>query len=365
MKIVSIVGTRPNFIKIAPLVNEFKKHKIKHILVHTGQHYDFRMSKLFFDILGLPKPDEHLICKTDIGLDEQRNSLRKMLKAVLKRQKPDLVVVVGDVNSTVAGAEAAHELGIRVAHVEAGLRSFDNTMPEEFNRIRTDQISNFLFTTEKGGNDNLLNEGISKDKIFFVGNVMIDTLLNHRKKAKKSKILEKLKLHKKVYCVLTLHRPSNVDDKKSFENILSILEGIGPIKIVFPLHPRTRKNLESFGLDKIIESIDNLIITKPLNYLDFLCLMDNSKFVLTDSGGIQEETTVLGVPCITLRNNTERPVTIEQGTNIIVSTNKRKVIEAANKLLSSNKINFKGKIPKFWDGKAAKRVVDTILKNMN
>ena len=364
MKILSIVGTRPNFMKIAPLVNEFKKHKIKHILVHTGQHYDFSMSRLFFDELGLPKPDEHLVCQTGVGVDEQRSFLKKIIKVALERQKPDLVIVVGDVNSTVAGAEAAHELGIRVAHVEAGLRSFDNTMPEEINRIRTDKISDFLFTTEKSANKNLLNEGISKDKIFFVGNVMIDTLLSHRKKAEKSRILERLKLHKKGYCVLTLHRPSNVDNKKSFENILDILEDIGAkIKTVFPLHPRTKKNLESFGLDKRIRSIGSLIITKPLGYLDFLCLMSKSRFVLTDSGGIQEETTVLGVPCVTLRNNTERPVTVSQGTNMIVSTDKAKIVKVCSSLVKGHAV--KAKIPHFWDGKAAERIFKVLTSKLN
>jgi len=364
MKIVSIVGTRPNFMKIAPIVKEFKKHKIKHILVHTGQHYDFWMSKLFFNELKLPKPDEHLISSgaASRGVDQQRDFLKNLVKVALKRQKPNLVIVVGDVNSTVAGAEAAHELGIKVAHVEAGLRSFDMTMPEEINRIRTDAISDFLFTTEKSGNKNLLNEGIAKNKIFFVGNVMIDTLLKHRKKAKKSKILKELNLFNKGYCVLTLHRPGNVDNKKSFENMLSILEEVGKkIKIVFPLHPRTRKNIKTLGLNGRMRKISNLVLTRPFGYLDFLCLMDNSKFVLTDSGGIQEETTVLGVPCITLRNNTERPVTIEQGTNLLVSTNKNKIVQAVDKIIGG--VNIKGKIPELWDGKAAARIVK-ILKNI-
>ncbi|MEK6984698.1 MAG: UDP-N-acetylglucosamine 2-epimerase (non-hydrolyzing) [Nanoarchaeota archaeon] len=366
MKILSIVGTRPNFMKIAPLIDELKKNKIEHILVHTGQHYDFWMSKLFFDELGLPKPDEHLVCKSSAGVDEQRDFLKQTLKAALERQKPDLVIVVGDVNSTVAGAEASHELGIKVAHVEAGLRSFDNTMPEEINRILTDKVGDFLFTTEKSGNKNLLNEGISKNKIFFVGNVMIDTLLKHREKAKakKSRILRELKINEKGYCILTLHRPSNVDNKESFENILSILEEIGnKIKIIFPLHPRTKKKLKSLGLSKRMGSIGNLILTKPLGYLDFLCLMDNSKFVLTDSGGIQEETTILGIPCITLRKSTERPVTVEQGTNLLVSVDKAKVIEKSMQIIN-NKIKLNKKIPELWDGKTAERIVKILLSNL-
>jgi len=322
MKIVSVVGTRPNFMKIAPLVNEFKKHNVDHVLVHTGQHYDKEMSKLFFDDLEIPKPD------ADLGVgswtrEEQIKSIKEKLEPIIEKEKPDIVVVVGDVNSTLAAAEVANKLGIKVAHVESGLRSFDNTMPEEFNRVETDKISDFLFTTEKSGNINLENEGISKDKIFFVGNVMIDTLLSHKEKAENSKILEKLGLEKGNYCTLTLHRPSNVDNKKDFENILSILEKIQEkIKIVFPVHPRARKNIKSFNLDDKMRGMKNLILTEPLGYLDFLHLMSNSKFVLTDSGGIQEEATVLGIPCITLRKNTERPITVEQGTNLLVSIDK-------------------------------------------
>lgn len=362
MKIVSIVGTRPNFMKIAPLVEELKKHSnIKHILIHTGQHYDKEMSRLFFEELWLPKPDIHLVSSGN----PEVNYLKIMVKRALEKQeiKPDLVIVVGDVNSTVAGAEAANELGIKVAHVEAGLRSFDMTMPEEINRMRTDKISDFLFTTEESGNQNLANEGIDQKKIFFVGNVMIDSLLSHKERAAKSKILEKLKLTKNDYAVLTLHRPSNVDSKESLKYVLDILNEIQKnIKIAFPAHPRTIKNLENFDLLKYAESQKNLILTKPLGYLDFLCLMINSKFVLTDSGGIQEETTVLGVPCITMRNNTERPVTSEQGTNILVSTDKAKILEAVNTLKEAS---FKAKIPPLWDGKAAKRIVQVILKNLN
>ncbi|MBI4451979.1 UDP-N-acetylglucosamine 2-epimerase (non-hydrolyzing) [Candidatus Woesearchaeota archaeon] len=365
MKIVSIVGTRPNFMKIAPLIEEIKKHKnIRHVLIHTGQHYDLRMSKLFFDDLGLPKPDEHLVCQTDVGVDEQREFLRNTIRAALERQKPDLVIVVGDVNSTVAGAQAAHELGIKVAHVEGGLRSFDMTMPEEVNRIETDKISDFLFTTEESGNRNLKSEGIDKSKIFFVGNVMIDSLLKHKEKAKKSEILGKLNLTKNNYALLTLHRPSNVDSKGSLGYVIGILSEIQKkIKIAFPVHPRTVKNLKNFGLYGKVKNQKNIILTEPLGYLDFINLMINSKFVITDSGGIQEETTVLGIPCITMRNNTERPVTASQGTNILVSTDKANIIEAADKLVKG--ASFKPKMPQFWDGKAAKRIVEVILKNFS
>ena len=364
MKIVSIVGTRPNFIKLAALINEIKKYDVEHVLIHTGQHYDSRMSHFFFDELGIPEPDEHLGIQTDLSGDKQKNYLKTTITVALERQKPDLVIVVGDVNSTVAGAEAAHELGIKVAHVEAGLRSFDKTMPEEVNRIRTDKISDFLFTTEESGNVNLLNEGISKDKVFFAGNVMIDTLLKHKEKSNNSDILNKLKIKKNDYCTLTLHRPSNVDKKEDFENILSILDQIQEkIKIVFPIHPRAKKNIQLFNLNEKIENMKNLILTEPLGYLDFLCLMANSKLVLTDSGGIQEETTVLGVPCITLRKNTERPVTVEQGTNLIVSINKDEVVEKSLDVIN-DMVKIEGKMPELWDGKAAERIVEILLKGV-
>ena len=357
MKIVSIVGTRPNFMKIAPLINEFKKRKIKHILVHTGQHYDKQMSRLFFEELNLPKPDVNL----GIGSGSRMEQIEKMaaeIGKVLKKENPDLVVVVGDVNSTFAGALAAKHLGIKVAHVESGLRSFDMEMPEEINRILTDGISSFLFTTEESAMKNLINERIPKERIFFVGNVMIDTLLQHKKSALKSKILKSLNLKKNGY-----HRPSNVDTKEGLEKIMLILEKIqNKIKIIFPMHPRTRKNIESFGLNNKISSMKNLIITEPLGYLDFLCLMSNSRFVLTDSGGIQEETTVLGIPCITMRNSTERPVTVSQGTNLLVSTNSKKIIGKSLGIISSKK-SIKNKIPKLWDGKSAERIVK-IMKNV-
>lgn len=367
MKILSVVGTRPNFIKLAALIEEIKKHsEIEHTLIHTGQHYDEKMSDLFFNELEIPKPDINL----GIGYSTHENVMEEMktkLKNQFKKYKPDLVIVVGDVNSTLAGAEAAHELGIKVAHVEAGLRSFDNTMPEEFNRKETDKISNFLFTTEKSGNINLKKEGIDKEKVFFVGNVMIDTLLKHKEKAKKSDILKRHSLKVKNYCVLTLHRPSNVDKPENFENIISIIKEIQKkFPIVFPIHPRALKNLNLLGLTKNLSESnpeinkENLKVLNPLGYIDFVNLMLNSKFVITDSGGIQEETTVLGIPCITLRKNTERPVTAEQGTNLLVSTDKKKVVSKAMEVID-NKIELKNKIPELWDGKAAERIVKILL----
>ena len=325
-----------------------------------GQHYDREMSKLFFDDLGIPKPDVNLGIGSASDVAQTANIMPELERIIMK-EKPDLVIVVGDVNSTLAGALTAKKCNVQVAHVESGLRSFDRTMPEELNRILTDHISDFLFTTEESGNRNLSNEGIGKNKVFFVGNVMIDSLLNHKEKALKSGILEKLKLKKKNYAVLTLHRPSNVDNKKSLEYIINILDEIqNHIKIIFPVHPRTLKTLQKFGLDTKIKSQKNILVIGPLGYLDFMNLMINSRFVLTDSGGIQEETTVLGIPCITMRKSTERPVTMDQGTNVLVSTDKAKIIKAAFRLIDEPGI--KAKVPPLWDGKASKRIVDVILK---
>ncbi|MBL6992073.1 MAG: UDP-N-acetylglucosamine 2-epimerase (non-hydrolyzing), partial [Bacteriovoracaceae bacterium] len=347
MKILSVVGTRPNFMMIAPLINEINKQKVSHMLVHTGQHYDQEMSKLFFDDLEMPKPDINLGIGSGTNKEQVKKVMRKLEK-ILEKEKPDLVIVVGDVNSTLAAARISKKLGIKIAHIESGLRSFDLTMPEETNRIETDKISDFLFTTEESANKNLKNEGISENKIFFVGNVMIDTLLNNKEKSQKSKILENFNLDKKNYALLTLHRPSNVDKKEDLEKIFTMLTRIQEkIKVIFPVHPRTKKKFSEFGFDDKIKEMENLMITNPLGYLDFLCLMANSKLVLTDSGGIQEETTVLGVPCITLRENTERPVTVEQGTNLIVSIEEEKIIKKSLEIIE-NKINTKNKIPELW-----------------
>ena len=362
IKVISVVGTRPNFIKIAPLAVSIKKRSnINHILVHTGQHYDREMSKLFFDELKIPKPDINLGVgsASDVA---QTSRIMLRLEKVLIKEKPDLVIVVGDVNSTFAAAITARKCGIKVAHVESGLRSFDLSMPEETNRILTDHVSDLLFTTEESGNQNLLNEGIGKNNIFFVGNVMIDTLLKHKEKAKSSKILSRLNLSKGNYCILTLHRPSNVDGKESLNYVFDILNEIQKnIKIVFPVHPRTLKNINKFNLNAKVKKQENLILTEPLGYLDFICLMGNSKFVITDSGGMQEETTVLGIPCITIRDNTERPVTVEEGTNLLVSTDKKDIIEMCNKTI--NGIDVRRKTPKLWDGRAAERIVNIITKH--
>lgn len=359
MKVLTVVGTRPNFMKVAPLVEQFKKRSIEHILVHTGQHYDPKMSKLFFDDLHMPKPDINL----EIGsgsFGEQVGATIQRLEKVFKEEKPDIVIVVGDVNSTFAAAFTAKQLHLKVAHVEAGLRSFDNSMPEEINRVLTDRISDFLFTTEESANTNLKKEGVDENNIFFVGNVMIDTLLNHQKKAEESTILSQLNLEENEYCAITLHRPSNVDSKTSLTSLLTLFEKLQQkMNLIFPLHPRTRKNMEKFGLLESFKGIPNLTMTEPLGYLDFVKLMTKSKVMLTDSGGIQEETTVLGVPCITFRNNTERPITVEKGTNLLVSTNPEKVEEAFNSLKESKE---RASIPPLWDGKAAERIIDVLLK---
>ena len=360
IKIVNIVGARPNFMKIAPVMREMKKIlKFEPILIHTGQHYDREMSDIFFNELGLPIPDMYL----GVGSGTHAEQTAKIMIELEKKFaeiKPDLVVVVGDVNSTIAATLVAVKLNIKVAHIEAGLRSFDRTMPEEINRIVTDALSEYLFTTCKDANKNLIKEGISRNKIFFVGNVMIDTLLLLEKKALKLEMLKKYQLQREKYALLTLHRPSNVDNLYSFKNILKALNKISKfLPVIFPVHPRTKKQIEVFKLDRFI-SCSNIKLINPIGYLEFLNLMINSKFVLTDSGGIQEETTVLNIPCITLRKNTERPITVVQGTNTVVGDDQDKILKEVNKILSGK--YKKGKIPQYWDGKAAKRIVRIIKR---
>ena len=368
-KIINIVGARPNFMKIAPIVREMDKYSdIKHILLHTGQHYDDAMSKVFFEDLALPQPKIYL----GVGSGSHAVQTAKVMvefESVLNEKKPDLIVVVGDVNSTLACSLVAAKLCIPVAHVEAGLRSFDRNMPEEINRVITDALSHLLFTTEESANQNLEREGIPTEKIHFVGNVMIDTLLFCRDKAQQSSIMNTLGIMPRKFALLTLHRPSNVDVKETFEGIIRALKEIQQrIAIVFPMHPRTRARISEFGLTEEFEQLTNLIVTEPLGYLDFLNLESNCAFVLTDSGGLQEETTVLGIPCLTLRENTERPVTITEGTNTLVGTNPEKIVQESMKILSRyghaiNCVTTNGpKVPKLWDGKAAERIVSEIRK---
>jgi UDP-N-acetylglucosamine 2-epimerase (non-hydrolysing) len=361
LKILNIVGARPNFMKIAPIQREMeKRNNLEPLIIHTGQHYDDKMSKLFFDDLELPRPARYL----QIGSDSHaRQTARIMIEfeKVVEEERPDLVLVVGDVNSTAACSLVAAKMGIKIAHVEAGLRSFDRTMPEEINRMVTDTLSDYLFVTEKSGLENLRKEGIPDEKIFFTGNVMIDSLVYFLEKAKKSVVLNQLNLSGNDYALVTLHRPSNVDVRENFENLLKAFSEIeSDLKIVFPIHPRSRKMLANFGLDIKISAMKNLILLDPIGYLDFMKLMQNAKLVLTDSGGIQEETTYLGIPCITLRENTERPVTIELGTNILVGSDSERVISEAKKIINGQ--SKRGQVPELWDGKAAERIVSVVEK---
>jgi len=367
MRILNVVGARPNFMKIAPLMAEYSRHENIHaILVHTGQHYDEIMSNLFFSELGIPEPDVNLEAGSGSHAI-QTAEIMKRFEPVLIDYKPDVVVVVGDVNSTIACGLVAVKSGAGLAHVEAGLRSFDRTMPEEINRVLTDSISDFLFCTEQSGVDNLIKEGIAKEKIHLVGHVMIDTLLINLEKAKKSTIIEQLRKQGRLdgddFAMLTMHRPSNVDDPETFSRILDALEVIQKeLPILFPIHPRTRKNLSALGLKDRMDSLSNIHLMDPIGYLDFLKLNSCAKVVLTDSGGIQEETTVLKVPCITLRENTERPVTAEIGSNQVVGTNPQRII-AAYRNATSGKWR-EPQIPPLWDGKAAQRIIKILLQNI-
>ncbi|MFC1793564.1 non-hydrolyzing UDP-N-acetylglucosamine 2-epimerase [Planctomycetota bacterium] len=363
MKILNVVGARPNFMKIAPLMAEYSRHKNIHAtLVHTGQHYDEIMSKLFFSELGIPEPNINL----EVGSGShavQTAEIMKRFEPVFINDKPDVVVVVGDVNSTIACGLVAVKLGAKLVHVEAGLRSGDRAMPEEINRVLTDSISDLLFCTEQSGVNNLLREGISPKRIHMVGHVMIDTLLKNKEKAKKSNILNLLNLDGDDYAVLTLHRPSNVDDPVIFSRILDALTIIqNDMPVIFPIHPRTRKNLVSCSLSKRLEEMPGFRLTDPLGYLDFLKLMSHAKVVLTDSGGIQEETTILHIPCLTLRDNTERPITTELGTNQIVGTNTTAIIQAYKRAV--NGAWNKPVIPPLWDGHAAERIVRILLEEL-
>ena len=363
MKILNVVGARPNFMKIAPLMAQYGRHEsIQALLVHTGQHYDEVMSDLFFSELGIPEPDINL----EVGSGShavQTAEIMKRFEPVVVEHKPDVVVVVGDVNSTIACGLVAVKLGVKLAHVEAGLRSGDRTMPEEINRVLTDSISDLLFCTEQSGVDNLLAEGIAPQKIHMVGHVMIDTLLRNEEKAKKSNVLNRLNLNGDGFAVLTLHRPSNVDDPAALGRILDALTIIqNDMPVIFPVHPRTRKNLASCAVGKRIEEMPGLRLTDPLGYLDFLKLMSNAKVVLTDSGGIQEETTILQIPCLTLRENTERPVTARLGTNQIVGTDPATIVQAYRRAMNGDW--REPVIPPLWDGRAAERIVETLLEEL-
>ena len=356
--IILVVGARPNFMKIAPIYAELQSRGQELILLHTGQHYDDNMSKVFFDDLGMPKPDIYM----GIGSGShayQTGTVMIEFEKICQEKDPSMVVVVGDVNSTVACTIVCAKMGIPCAHVEAGLRSFDRDMPEEINRILTDSVADLLLTPSPDGDEHLRAEGIAEERIIRVGNVMIDSLYSNLTRAESSSIQDDLGLNDD-YSILTLHRPSNVDDEGIFAGIISALEVIGKeIQIVFPMHPRTEKMAKQFSLYERIASIPKIKITGPVGYLDFVALMSDSKLVLTDSGGLQEETTALGIPCITLRENTERPITVTEGTNTIVGCDPELIKSTALDALTTG--GKSGRIPEMWDGKTAHRIADVLI----
>ncbi|GAB1467457.1 UDP-N-acetylglucosamine 2-epimerase (non-hydrolyzing) [Candidatus Cloacimonadota bacterium] len=361
-KIHLIVGARPNFMKMAPLYKELSLHGDRYdvALIHTGQHYDEKMSKLFFEELAMPEPSAYLQVGSATHGQQTARIIERYEEYILSGNRPDLVIVAGDVNSTIACALVAKKLHIPVAHLEAGLRSFDEEMPEEINRVLTDRISNLLLTPSEDGNFNLTKEGVAPEKIHFVGNIMIDSLVEHRKKAENSRITDELGIRdSEPYVLVTLHRPSNVDDAAGLSILLTAFAEIGKqIRIVFPMHPRTSKNIERLELNKKVAQIPNLTITEPIGYLDFMKLQMKAKFILTDSGGIQEESTYFGVPCLTLRENTERPITITEGTNQLVPLDSESIVKYSMQILNGQVKH--GSIPILWNGKTAERVVKII-----
>ena len=361
LKVINVVGARPNFMKVAPIVEAMKRRQREFtpLVVHTGQHYDAAMSDAFLSDLDLPQPDVYL----GVGSAShaaQTAAVMERFEPVVLEEKPDWVLVVGDVNSTLACALVCVKLGVKVAHVEAGLRSRDRTMPEEINRLLTDQIADLLFTPSAEAGENLRAEGIPAERIRFVGNIMIDSLLKHLPQANQSTVVEGLEIGDRDYAVLTLHRPSNVDEPATFAGILDALEEISKrLPIIFPVHPRTRKTITQLGFSERVSKIDGLRLIEPLGYLDFLRLYSKSRLVLTDSGGIQEETTVLGIPCITLRETTERPITVEMGTNVVAGTDPQKITAAAFAALDRSKpVNYQ--VPPLWDGHTAERILSAL-----
>lgn len=375
IRLLCVAGARPNFMKIAPLMRAFAAHpQFDARLVHTGQHYDAKLSQVFFDELGIPAPDVSLGVGSGSHA-QQTAELMRTFEPIVEETQPHGVLVVGDVNSTVACSLVAAKMPLREAfstrlggarrrplliHVEAGLRSFDMDMPEEINRKLTDSISDLLYVSEPAGVTNLAKEGVEGESVQFVGNVMIDTLIAMREKAAQSTVLQQMGLSKGNYAVVTLHRPSNVDDPAVLAELVRTLDHLGKHqKLVFPVHPRTRARMQSIGLDLAPE---RWLVTEPLGYLDFLALVSNARLALTDSGGIQEETTVLGVPCLTLRANTERPVTVDEGTNQLVGTDPKAIQQAFDHAVSGK---LQGRVPRFWDGKAAERIAAHLLGIFN
>jgi UDP-N-acetylglucosamine 2-epimerase (non-hydrolysing) len=361
LKVINVVGARPNFMKVAPIVAAMKRRPTRFhpLVVHTGQHYDAAMSDSFFRDLELPQPDTHL----GVGSAShaaQTAAVMQHFEPVVINEKPDWVLVVGDVNSTLACALVCVKLGVKVAHVEAGLRSRDRTMPEEINRLLTDQIADLLLTPSADADANLRAEGIPPERIRLVGNVMIDSLLQNLERARGSHIKSDLGLTDKDYGVLTLHRPSNVDAPDTFARIIAALETITQtLPVIFPVHPRTRKTIAELGLSDRVASIKNLRLIDPLGYLDFLSLYSAACLVLTDSGGIQEETTALGIPCLTLRENTERPITVELGTNVVVGTETSRIVTAASAALNGS-AKRTTQTPPLWDGHTSERILDAL-----
>ncbi len=355
-----IAAARPNFMKVAPVYHALRKEQWAEIyIVHTGQHYDINMSDSFFKDLNMPEPHIHLGVGSGSHA-EQTGNVMIAYEKILLQHRPDMVIVVGDVNSTMAATIAAAKLGIRVAHLEAGLRSFDRSMPEEINRLVTDSIADILLTPSPDGDENLLKEGISSSKIFRVGNIMIDSLEMLRPVIEKQDSYKEFGLSKGAYGLITLHRPSNVDHLKKLESICKVLTKISIAKkLIFPIHPRTHKKLSEFGLLSNLENSPNILLTPPLNYIRFMSAVFNCSFVITDSGGIQEETTYLGIPCFTLRPNTERPVTITSGTNRLCTI--ENLAQQVEEILSKS---VKHRIPDMWDGKTAQRIVDVLKQNL-
>ncbi|NCC73292.1 MAG: UDP-N-acetylglucosamine 2-epimerase (non-hydrolyzing) [Sphingobacteriia bacterium] len=364
MKIINIVGARPNFIKIAPIMRAMAHDScFQPLLLHTGQHYDFNMSESFFKELEIPEPDINLGIGS-LSHAKQVAAIMDKFEDICEEIKPNAILVVGDVNSTMACTLVASKKGIKTVHVEAGIRSFDRTMPEEINRLVTDMLADLLLPPSPDAIENLLHEGHSLDKIEMVGNVMIDSLLFHQQKIQQSNILNTLLLTKGNYATLTLHRPSNVDSAEAFKNIIRALKFIqNKITIVFPIHPRTKNMISNLGLNDEIAAMKNLKMIEPLGYFDFNKLVSDSQFVLTDSGGIQEETTVQQIPCITLRENTERPITITEGTNELAGSDTEKIIELTEMILSGNW--KKGRIPEMWDGKTAERIINFLKTRLS
>jgi UDP-N-acetylglucosamine 2-epimerase (non-hydrolysing) len=363
MKIINIVGARPNFVKIAPIMRQMRKSSIiESVLLHTGQHYDIEMSKRFFEELDIPTPDISL----EVGSDTHARQVARIMERfddVCDSLKPDGILVVGDVNSTMACSLVAAKKGIKIIHVEAGIRSFDRGMPEEINRMVTDAITDLLLPPSRDAVNNLLKEGHPESKIHLVGNIMIDTLMYFQPQIMKCGILEQLGIKERNYALVTLHRPSNVDDITDFKRILLALAKIQEsLPIIFPVHPRTLKILENPELKSITANMPALVLCEPLGYFDFGRLVKGCRMVITDSGGIQEESTVYGIPCITIRENTERPITLWEGTNELAGTDTDKIIGFAQQILDGKWKS--GKIPELWDGHTAERIVDCIEKNL-